>query len=104
MPIYEYECDNCKEAFEVFLGINDPQVESCPNCNGTEVRKLISNCSFQLKGSGWYLTDYARKDKKDNSQPNANKDSSKKEDKNKTESKSKSSEKSTSTKDSGKAA
>jgi putative FmdB family regulatory protein len=95
VPIYEYECDNCKEAFEVFLGINDPQVESCPNCNGKEVRKLISNCSFQLKGSGWYLTDYARKDKKD---------SPAKEDKNKTESKSKSSEKSTSTKDSGKAA
>ncbi len=65
MPIYEYECDNCKEAFEVFLGINDPKLESCPKCNGTEVRKLISNCSFQLKGSGWYLTDYARKDKKD---------------------------------------
>ena len=104
MPIYEYECDNCKEAFEVFLGINDPQVEACPNCNGKEVRKLISNCSFQLKGSGWYLTDYARKDKKDTSQQSAKKDSPAKEDKNKTESKSKSSEKSTSTKDSGKAA
>ncbi len=104
MPIYEYECDNCKEAFEVFLGINDPQVKVCPNCNGKEVRKLISNCSFQLKGSGWYLTDYSRKDKKDTSQPSASKDSSKKEDNNKTESKSKSSEKSTSTKDSGKAA
>ena len=104
MPIYEYECDSCKEAFEVFLGINDPQVESCPNCNGTEVRKLISNCSFQLKGSGWYLTDYARKDKKDTSQQSVKKDSPAKEDKNKTESKSKSSEKSTSTKDSGKAA
>ena len=104
MPIYEYECDNCKEAFEVFLGINDPLVESCPNCNGKEVRKLISNCSFQLKGSGWYLTDYARKDKKDTSQQSAKKDSPAKEDKNKTESKSKSSEKSTSTKDSGKAA
>ena len=104
MPIYEYECDNCKEAFEVFLGINDPQVVACPNCKGKEVRKLISNCSFQLKGSGWYLTDYARKDKKDTSQPSVNKDSPVKEDKNKTESKSKSSEKSTSTKDSGKAA
>ena len=104
MPIYEYECDNCKEAFEIFLGINDPQVDSCPNCNGTEVRKLISNCSFQLKGSGWYLTDYARKDKKDTSQQSANKDTSKKEDKNKSESKSKATGKSTPTKDSGKAA
>jgi len=104
VPIYEYECDNCKEAFEVFLGINDPQIEACPNCKGKEVRKLISNCSFQLKGSGWYLTDYARKDKKDTSQQSDKKDSPAKEDKNKTESKSKSSEKSTSTKDSGKAA
>ena len=104
MPIYEYECDNCKEAFEIFLGVNDSQVESCPNCNGTKVRKLISNCSFQLKGSGWYLTDYARKDKKDTSQPSDKKDASSKEDKNKAESKSNSTEKSTPNKDSGKAA
>ena len=104
MPIYEYECDNCKEAFEAFLGVNDPQVETCPNCNGKEVRKLISNCSFQLKGSGWYLTDYARKDKKDTSQPSAKKDSAKKENKNKTEGSSKSTEKNRPTKDSGKAA
>jgi len=104
VPIYEYECDNCKEAFEVFLGVNEPRVESCPNCKGTEVRKLISNCSFQLKGSGWYLTDYARKDKKDNSQPSAKKDPPSKEDKNKTESKSKPTEKITPNKDSGKAA
>ena len=102
MPIYEYECDDCKHRFEVFLGINDPPVETCPKCNGRKVRKLISNCSFQLKGSGWYLTDYARKENKDTSQPTEKKDPTKKEEKKKTESKS--TEKSTSTKDSGKAA
>ena len=113
MPIYEYECNNCKEAFEVFLGINEPEVETCPNCNGKKIKKLVSNCSFQLKGSGWYLTDYARKDKKDSSQPIAAKDSTGKDEKKKTEGiasketastedSGKSTEKSTSTKDSGK--
>ncbi len=102
MPIYEYECDDCKETFEVFLGINDSPVETCPECNGKKVKKLVSNCSFQLKGSGWYLTDYARKDKKETSQSNAKKDAPKKEENKKSDSKS--TEKKSSAKDSGKAA
>jgi len=102
VPIYEYECKNCKEIFEVFLGINDPAVETCPKCNSTDIKKLVSNCSFQLKGSGWYLTDYARKDKKDTSQPNAKNETPKKEGDKKSESKS--TEKSSPAKDSGKAA
>ena len=62
MPIYEYECDDCEETFEVFAGINDAPVQECTICTGKNIRKLISNCSFQLKGTGWYKTDYASKD------------------------------------------
>lgn len=104
MPIYEYKCENCEHVFEVFLRINDPQIKNCPECKSKKIKKLVSNCSFQLKGSGWYLTDYARKDKKDTSRPAAKKDSPAKTEKTKAEDKPKASEKSTSTKDSGKAA
>ena len=61
MPIYEYACDDCQENFEVFVGINDAPVQQCTMCEGKNIRKLISNCSFQLKGTGWYKTDYADK-------------------------------------------
>jgi putative FmdB family regulatory protein len=63
VPIYEYECQACGKAFETFLGFNDKQPTKCVNCKSSRIRKLVSNCSFQLKGTGWYLTDYARKDK-----------------------------------------
>ncbi len=59
MPIYEYFCKTCGE-FEVTQRITEPTLERCPSCRG-KVRKLISATSFQLKGSGWYVTDYARK-------------------------------------------
>jgi putative FmdB family regulatory protein len=60
MPIYEYRCTECGE-FEVFQRITDPSLKRCPTCQA-KVTKLISNTSFQLKGSGWYITDYGRKD------------------------------------------
>jgi len=69
MPIYEYQCDKCGE-FEVTQRITEEPLKKCPTCK-RKVRKLISNTSFQLKGSGWYVTDYARKGK------DAGKDSSK---------------------------
>lgn len=59
MPIYEYLCRKCGE-FEVTQRITEPVLERCPTCR-SKVKKLISNTSFQLKGSGWYVTDYARK-------------------------------------------
>lgn len=59
MPIYEYECPRCGH-FEQMRKISDPELKRCPTCKG-KVSKLISNSSFQLKGSGWYVTDYARK-------------------------------------------
>jgi putative FmdB family regulatory protein len=61
MPIYEYQCQKCG-TFEVTQRITEKPLGKCPTCKG-KVKKLISNTSFQLKGTGWYLTDYARKDK-----------------------------------------
>jgi putative FmdB family regulatory protein len=58
MPTYEYRCEHCGD-FEENQRITDPPLERCPKCR-RKVRRLISNTSFQLKGSGWYVTDYAR--------------------------------------------
>jgi putative FmdB family regulatory protein len=60
MPIYEYQCQKCG-TFEVTQRITEKPLGKCPTCKG-KVKKLISNTSFQLKGTGWYITDYARKD------------------------------------------
>ncbi len=60
MPIYEYKCRKCGKQFEVMQGITDDMVKECKFCKGP-VDKLISLSSFQLKGSGWYVTDYGGK-------------------------------------------
>jgi putative FmdB family regulatory protein len=60
MPLYEYQCDACGVVFERIQKFSDPPVEACPTCGGA-VRKLVSAPGFQFKGSGWYVTDYARK-------------------------------------------
>ena len=60
MPIYEYRCGKCGKHLEVIQKFSDKPLKSCPDCKG-RLTKLISQTSFQLKGSGWYLTDYARK-------------------------------------------
>jgi putative FmdB family regulatory protein len=57
MPIYEYECSKCGKVFEVFQRITEEPLTKCKFCQGT-VNRLISQCSFQLKGTGWYVTDY----------------------------------------------
>jgi putative FmdB family regulatory protein len=69
VPIYEYQCSKCGEVFEAFQKINDKPLKQCKFCQG-KVERLISQTSFRLKGSGWYLTDYARK-----SQPAASSES-----------------------------
>jgi len=60
MPIYEYRCKKCGKEFEVFQKITAPDVTSCKFCKGP-VGKLISLSSFNLKGTGWYVTDYGGK-------------------------------------------
>jgi len=58
MPIYEYECTQCGQVEEALQNFSDPPLNICRNCSGT-LHKLISQSSFHLKGSGWYVTDYA---------------------------------------------
>ncbi len=57
MPIYEYECESCRNIFEVTQRISDDPLSSCPDCAGS-VKKLVSRSSFQLKGGGWYADGY----------------------------------------------
>ena len=73
MPIYEYNCQKCG-TFETTQKITEKPLSKCPTCKG-KVKKLISNTSFQLKGTGWYVTDYARKGKS-NGEGNGSKSSS----------------------------
>lgn len=61
MPIYEYRCAKCGD-FDAMQKITDKPLRKCPTCKG-KVSKLISNTAFQLKGTGWYVTDYAGKGK-----------------------------------------
>jgi putative FmdB family regulatory protein len=60
MPIYEYLCETCGREFEEWQRFSDAPVERC-SCGG-RARRLISQSSFILKGTGWYVTDYGRKD------------------------------------------
>ena len=60
MPIYEYQCAACGEVVERWQKISDVPLSECPACGGS-LHKLISSCAFHLKGSGWYVTDYAGK-------------------------------------------
>ena len=59
MPIYEYECKKCGRITEALQGFNDPPLKKCEHCKG-KLEKLISLSSFQLTGTGWYATDYAK--------------------------------------------
>jgi putative FmdB family regulatory protein len=65
MPLYEYECEACHNRFERIQKFSDPLVETCPKCGKGPVRKLISSPAIQFKGSGWYITDYAKKSSTD---------------------------------------
>lgn len=61
MPLYEYQCQSCQHRFEVIQKYSDPPVDACRACGGP-VTKLLSSPAIQFKGSGFYITDYARKD------------------------------------------
>ncbi len=60
MPLYEYECQDCHFRFEKLQRLSDPPPRKCPECGG-KVSQLLSAPAVQFKGSGWYVTDYARK-------------------------------------------
>jgi len=63
MPIYEYKCTKCNEQFEVIQKFSDEPLKKCKSCGG-KLKKLITNTSFVLKGSSWYVTDYPSSDRK----------------------------------------
>jgi len=61
MPIYEYECDACGHHTEALQKFSDPPLTECEECHSGKIKRLISQSTFHLKGTGWYVTDYASK-------------------------------------------
>ncbi len=60
MPIYEYRCDDCEQVFEAIQRISDEPLDACRRCGGA-AQRIVSSPAIQFLGSGWYVTDYARK-------------------------------------------
>ena len=60
MPLYEYECTQCGQRLEKIRKFSDPPLTKCEKCGG-KLKQLVSSPAIQFKGSGWYVTDYARK-------------------------------------------
>jgi putative FmdB family regulatory protein len=58
MPIYEYRCSACGHELEALQKITESPLTSCPSCRAEALTKLVSAAGFQLKGSGWYATDF----------------------------------------------
>ena len=71
MPIYEYKCEQCGKTEEVLQKISEDPLTTCEHCSG-KLHKLISHSTFHLKGSGWYVTDYANKTKSDSKRKRPN--------------------------------
>jgi putative FmdB family regulatory protein len=65
MPLYEYECEACGSRFERIQKFSDPPIEDCPTCGKKTLHKLVSSPAIKFKGPGFYINDYAKKDKKD---------------------------------------
>ncbi len=63
MPIYEYQCTHCQHQFDVIQKMNEDPIKLCPQCSQQSVVKLVSAAGFQLKGTGWYATDFKDKGK-----------------------------------------
>ena len=102
MPLYEYECKKCGHRFEKIQKFSDKMVKKCPECGGA-VEQMISAPAVQFKGSGWYVTDYAKKSSSPGSAGGDSASKDKKDDKSKSDSGSKeSSTKEGSSKDSSK--
>ena len=69
MPLYEYKCQACHGRFEVIRKFSDPELEVCTLCGGGPVERQFSSPAIQFKGSGWYITDYSRKEKAGSTDP-----------------------------------
>jgi putative FmdB family regulatory protein len=65
MPLYEFECEDCKTRFERIQKFTDPNPEVCPACGKSQIRRMFSSPAIQFKGSGFYITDYAKKSSSD---------------------------------------
>jgi putative FmdB family regulatory protein len=63
MPIYEYQCNACNHQFDVLQKMSDAPLTDCPSCHKAALQKMMSATSFQLKGTGWYATDFKTKPK-----------------------------------------
>jgi putative FmdB family regulatory protein len=74
MPLYEYECKKCHHRFERIQKFSDPHVKKCPECGGP-IEQVISAPAVQFKGSGWYVTDYAKKSSTGSAASSSNGDS-----------------------------
>ena len=74
MPIYEYQCAACGKVTEAWQKFSEAPLTTCPACGGP-LSKLISNCAFHLKGSGWYVSDYSNGSRPNSSTPDAAKES-----------------------------
>jgi putative FmdB family regulatory protein len=88
MPLYEYECKKCGHRFEKIQKFSDKMVKKCPECGG-QVEQMISAPAVQFKGSGWYVTDYAKKSSSQGSTSGDSSSKEKKDDKPKSDSASK---------------
>lgn len=73
MPIYEYRCQACGHQFDKLQKVSDTPLKTCPSCGKETLHKLISPAGFQLKGTGWYVTDFRDKGSK---KPETKKDAS----------------------------
>jgi putative FmdB family regulatory protein len=75
MPLYEYQCESCGHRFEKIQKFSDPHEDTCPKCAG-KMKRLVSSPAIQFKGSGWYITDYAKKSPADTGKAGGSKESS----------------------------
>lgn len=96
MPIYEYECTMCHHQFDLMQKINETPMKQCPECHQETAVRLVSAAGFQLKGTGWYATDFKNKDKpKETNKGSSTSSASETSDKKQAETKSQSKESST---------
>lgn len=81
MPIYEYRCPFCQHQFEILQKVSDAEKTQCPNCHKEGLEKIVFAPKFQLKGTGWYETDFKNKNTKPSDDNSSDKSKNKSESK-----------------------